>query len=281
MLLNKKYPVDYAIHKNLSANNENDEAHNCGFGCISRITDARGKKTFFNQKYYALVYCIEGKSTYIDTITGKEYDIYPGCVVQRMPNVPHYTTLTHNSKWRDFYIQGSGEIFDYLNKLGLLHTEPLFYLGTGEAIQNIFTEYANIYEQIPYHKTHEIIPEFVKVIMAVHSKKLYGTKEVWADEISKIISENINVGISMEEIAQKCNMKYELLRKQFKSVFGYSIEKYRINLRMMEAKKLLVNKDLSIKEIAFKLGYCDSYAFSKQFKQVEGITPNTYRKSIF
>jgi len=37
----------------------------------------------------------------------------------------------------------------------------------------------------------------------------------------------------------------------------------------------------TIKEIAFKLGYYDSYAFSKQFKQIEGITPNAYRKLIF
>ena len=281
MLLNNRYPVDYADQRSLSANNEDNEKHNCGFGCISRITDARGKKTFFNQKYYALVYCIEGKSTYIDVTTGKEYDIYPGCVVQRMPNVPHYTTLAPNSKWREFYLQISGEIFEYLNNLGLLCTEPVFYLGTSESIQNIFIEYANTYEQLPFHKTYEIVPEFIKAILSVHSKKLYGSKQLWADEISKIINENINVGISMEEIAKKCNMKYELLRKQFKSVFGYSIEKYRINLRIAEAKKLLVNKDLSIKEIAFKLGYCDSYAFSKQFKQVEGITQNTYRKSMF
>ena len=71
ILLNKKYPNDYAIHKNLSANTESNEVHNCGFGCISRITDARGKKTYFNQKFYALVYCIEGNSTYIDKTTGK------------------------------------------------------------------------------------------------------------------------------------------------------------------------------------------------------------------
>ena len=36
--------------------------------------------------------------------TKKEYDIYPGCIVQRIPNTPHYTTLAPNSKWKEFYI---------------------------------------------------------------------------------------------------------------------------------------------------------------------------------
>jgi AraC-like DNA-binding protein len=281
MLLSEKYKNDYAIHNKLNIGNEENNFYQSGYGCISRITDARGKKTFFNQDFYSVCYCIEGSSTYIDIETKKEYDIYPGCIVQRMPNTPHYTTLAPNSKWKEFYIQGSSELFEYLKKLNLVCTESVFYLGCDEAIHNKFIEYAVNYEKTELHRIYDIIPEFLKIIMYIHAQKLYNSKQSWADYISKIISENTNVGISMEEIALKCNMKYEALRKQFKSVFGYSIEKYRIQLRILEAKKMLASKDITIKEIAFKLGYYDSYAFSKQFKQIEGITPNAYRKSIF
>jgi len=52
----------------------------------------------------------------------------------------------------------------------------------------------------------------------------------------------------------------------------------RINL---EAKRLLVNLDLQISEIAFQLNFKDNSYFSKFFKKQEGCTPDEFRKKVF
>ena len=54
------------------------------------------------------------------------------------------------------------------------------------------------------------------------------------------------------------------------------MEKYRLHLRINMAKNMLINENLSVKEVAFKLGYGDIYSFHKQFKQIEGVTPKAY-----
>ena len=39
---------------------------------------------------------------------------------------------------------------------------------------------------------------------------------------------------------------------------------------------MLLDRNMPIKEVAYELGYCDVYAFCKQFKQQEGITPGEF-----
>ncbi len=46
----------------------------------------------------------------------------------------------------------------------------------------------------------------------------------------------------------------------------------------LEAKKMLYTSDMSVKEIAYKLEFEDESYFCKLFKQVEGISPNAFRK---
>jgi AraC family transcriptional activator of pobA len=49
---------------------------------------------------------------------------------------------------------------------------------------------------------------------------------------------------------------------------------------LLEAKRLLINADMSISEIAWQLNFADNSYFTKFFKKQAGITPETFRKSI-
>ncbi|RYZ32209.1 MAG: AraC family transcriptional regulator, partial [Sphingobacteriales bacterium] len=49
---------------------------------------------------------------------------------------------------------------------------------------------------------------------------------------------------------------------------------------LLEAKRLLVNADISISEIAWQLNFADNSYFSKFFKKQAGTTPEAFRKSI-
>lgn len=49
---------------------------------------------------------------------------------------------------------------------------------------------------------------------------------------------------------------------------------------LLEAKRLLINADMSISEIAWQLNFADNSYFTKFFKKQTGITPEVFRKSI-
>ncbi len=72
---------------------------------------------------------------------------------------------------------------------------------------------------------------------------------------------------------------YNYLSNLFSEVEGTTIEKYFIAQRIEKAKELLVYDELSLSQIADKLGYSSVAYLSNQFKKITGFTP-TYFKSL-
>src|SRR5687768_2266128 len=89
-------------------------------------------------------------------------------------------------------------------------------------------------------------------------------------------SEKINSNLSTY-LADKMRYEYTYLSNLFSEVEGTTIEKYLITLRIEKVKELLVYNELTLSEIADRLGYSSSAYLSSQFKQVTGLTPSFYR----
>lgn len=68
-------------------------------------------------------------------------------------------------------------------------------------------------------------------------------------------------------------------RAEYKNIFGMSFHKDLIQSRISLAKYLLMTTTLNIPVIATKCGYDDDKYFMRQFRQITGVSPNTYRKS--
>ena len=66
--------------------------------------------------------------------------------------------------------------------------------------------------------------------------------------------------------------------KLFKEYTGKSYSGYVNDIKMEFAKKLLLNTDFSIGEIARKTGYDDQGHFGRNFKKYTGMKPSAYRK---
>ena len=137
----------------------------------------------------------------------------------------------------------------------------LYYeLSTKETIQEIRYWLSDIYSKII---------EYYNNKFCCNSNKL--------DSILKYITENFKNDISINDISDAIGLSYSHVRKIFKDEIGESIVDYINNLRIKEAKELLIKTDLSIKSIATNLGYNNDQSFTRFFKKYEGITPGTYR----
>lgn len=76
------------------------------------------------------------------------------------------------------------------------------------------------------------------------------------------------------------HLDYGHLSKQFSQSEGRTVEQYIIAQRVARAKELLQLGELSMGEIADRLGYRTNSHFSAQFKQHTGLSPTQYRKSL-
>jgi YesN/AraC family two-component response regulator len=75
-------------------------------------------------------------------------------------------------------------------------------------------------------------------------------------------------------LADKLHYDYTYISNLFSEVEGTTIEKYFILQRVEKAKELIVYGELSLAEIADKLGYSSGAYLSSQFKQVTGLNPD-------
>lgn len=89
--------------------------------------------------------------------------------------------------------------------------------------------------------------------------------------------EKLKVNLS-DHLAEVTGRDYNSLSSLFSDVEGLTIERFVILQRIERVKELLVYDELSLSEIAFKLGYSSVAHLSAQFKKITGLTPTHYRQ---
>lgn len=86
-----------------------------------------------------------------------------------------------------------------------------------------------------------------------------------------------DVNLSVAVIAEHLDLTPAYLTKLFKEQHGEGIFDYISRVRIEKAKELLNDHDLSVKDIAERVGYINSNVFIRAFKKFTGLTPGKYR----
>lgn len=100
--------------------------------------------------------------------------------------------------------------------------------------------------------------------------------------VIKFIKNNLtNKDITVELLAEKACMSTSHFHKKFKNTLGISPIDYINSEKIKFSKKLIKqSKNLRISEIAYKSGFNNISYFNRQFKKMEMITPQQFKKSF-
>ncbi len=93
------------------------------------------------------------------------------------------------------------------------------------------------------------------------------------------IEDNYRHDIALEDVARAAGLSLGYMTKQFKNLLGTSPAEYARNFRMAKAAELLRVESNSVTDVASALGFSDISLFSRQFKQVTGISPTGFRQN--
>ncbi len=83
--------------------------------------------------------------------------------------------------------------------------------------------------------------------------------------------------LTLERLADSAHLSPTHFSRLFKETFNLAPIQYLIRLRIAKACQLLPDRNLTIVDVAEQVGFSDSNYFSRQFKQVMGQSPQTYR----
>lgn len=93
----------------------------------------------------------------------------------------------------------------------------------------------------------------------------------------KLIEENLQNPLSLSQLSLALGTNECSLKKNFKSTFGTTVFGYLKQLKMEEAKQLLLDTQMTIGEVSEAMGYKNQQHFTAAFKKYHGCLPRDLR----
>ena len=123
-----------------------------------------------------------------------------------------------------------------------------------------------------------VIVEMIEYIRSISTDSVEG--EPMVARIQEIILKNSETDLSVREIAERVGVSVYYMLHLFKKTTGTTVTDFKNGLKLTRAKKLLINSEKSMTEIAQECGFGDSSYFSKLFLRMEHVSPTEYRKLL-
>ncbi|MBN1670812.1 MAG: helix-turn-helix transcriptional regulator [Kiritimatiellae bacterium] len=98
------------------------------------------------------------------------------------------------------------------------------------------------------------------------------------EQAKAFVAGNTDRALTISEVARAVLLSPNYLTTLFRKETGVSLGTWIRRERIARARELLATTELSVKDVAFKLGFEDPYAFSHAFKRTEGASPLHYRR---
>ena len=98
----------------------------------------------------------------------------------------------------------------------------------------------------------------------------------YASDIAKAVEwlrQNFDQPIHVDELAHELGMSVSGLHRHFKAVTAMSPLQFQKQLRLQEARRLMLGEDLDAASAAFRVGYNDASHFNREYKSVFGVPP--------
>ena len=155
--------------------------------------------------------------------------------------------------------------------------------------KSIFKKMLTQNEQDAY--SSEYMESLMKVLLIelmqdakAESAPEYPTSSHWENEIvdraMQLISQNLYRKLSLEELADMVHVSVPYLYKLFQVHLGTSPGKYIAKIRIEECKMLLREGQLTMGQVAARMGFSSQQQFSRQFSALCGISPTQYLRSL-
>lgn len=106
--------------------------------------------------------------------------------------------------------------------------------------------------------------------------KLEGSKLKSAIDYLK---EHFQEDISLSQLAVITHLSPNHFLRMFKAATSLTPHQYLIHYRIKLSRELLLRDDLSIKQVAKEVGFCDASHFARYFKRIMGVSPHQYTKA--
>ncbi len=101
----------------------------------------------------------------------------------------------------------------------------------------------------------------------------------WQQKLNRLAQDETLLSFDVNNLCRELGYSRTQLNTLFKKAFDLTPHDYLTNYKLMYAKNLLLNTNLSIANIAYKIGFSNTMQFYVNFKRIFGMTPATFREN--
>lgn len=98
--------------------------------------------------------------------------------------------------------------------------------------------------------------------------------------LTEYYEENVLNKPQPRDLARLLRLSHDYFSRAFKRSFGMTPRHWLLKERMRMAANRLVESDMNISELSDHFGYDSVFMFSRQFKQIYGVSPRAYRNRL-
>ncbi|MBN1180992.1 MAG: helix-turn-helix domain-containing protein [Bacteroidales bacterium] len=228
--------------------------------------------------YYSLIHFTQGNG--LNVIDFKEYEIIPNRMFLMNPGQIHNWSYSSNTK--GYILLVDKFFFQFEN-----YNMP--FVDVSDEFRSMIHSFWNFQIQ-QCQKKDEITEKsaqngmafFNDVITRIIAENNYKPPQIPSEieNLMVLISENLSGNLLVNDYADLLHIPVDKLNDMCKSSMGLTTKQLIIEQQITEAKRLLFFTTLSVKEIAYKLGFEDSSYFSRLFKNKTNNTPNAFREKV-
>lgn len=233
-------------------------------------------------------FVISGKGTY--KIGNKKYELHEnqGFLIPQHALIQY--TADKEEPWHYCWIQLKGNgARKYFNDLSLSENNPIYHARPENDIYPQFLKILSHAQKINqyennYYDLYGMIFQFMHTLQKYNadppSSSPISIQQQYIQQAEYYLTEHYHqCDLTISEVAESIGLNRSYLSRIFKEKLKQSPQDYLIYLRMMHAKKLLINSMLPINIIARSVGYDNIFNFSKMYKKIHGVSPKKHQKT--
>lgn len=250
-----------------------------GYVCFEYFFDYDYISRLHWHGFVELEFFVEGTGTH--TYNGTTYQIKNGDVWILSTNDSHQLNL--NKGMHSVNIALDSNILNEELLLHLSTVHPIHCRFTEEEAYSFLNKVKILYNEqenpifFTKSKTSALINEMLVDVFRKSPRTQIPVSHSVVNDMTLYLQTHYQENISLAELAKRFSFTPNYCGQLFKKVTGLSFNDYINNVRLKCSCNLLLNSNLSIKEIAFESGFNSVEHFYTVFKRFYGITPAKYR----
>ena len=241
----------------------------------------------FVRNHYLFHYIISGKGTLLSTYQNqlREYKLEKDMGFLICPNTINHYFADENDPWEYTWVEFDGmKVKEFLDQSGITFKNPIYHPNSIESahkLRDLILYIAHHSNEPPLHLIgymYLILNQLIQSSSSKHDVQSGKLSDFYIKEAISFIEQNYMRNITVENMAQFCNLNRSYFGKIFHDNIGKSPQQFLISYRMGKAADQLKTTDFPIKNICENVGYPNQLHFSRAFKNTYGISPSEYRK---